>query len=554
MQKLCQYRELCKDDGHLNRALRNTLAMVLAGGRGVRLKGLTDNQAKPALHFGGKFRIVDFPLSNCINSGIRRICLLTQYKAHDLILHVQRGWNFLQSEMGEFVELWPAQQQTGDQQWYQGTADAVFQNIRTIEYHEPKYILILAGDHIYKQDYSQMLAEHISRDADVTIACIEVEQEKAKAFGVVDVDDKDTITGFLEKPENPPCVPGNPGTTFASMGIYIFNKDFLVRELLEDAERTDSSHDFGNDIFPRIINEKRGNAIAHRFSGSCVVTGEDKPTYWRDVGTVDAFWEANMDLVNINPELDIYDYDWPIWTCHMQRPPAKFVFDIDGRRGEAIDSIISVGCIVSGSIVRRSILFTDARVNSYSLVEDTVMMPRTNVGRHCVLKKVIVSEGVRIPEGMHIGVDPEEDKKRFYVSEGGVVLVTKPMIDKLKGGSGSSGGSVGSSSKSSGSRSSAKGKGKGKGNNATKDEVSVSETIKSESSEAGNRLADKEKELEAAEFSASIILDPPKIFSPEEKAERAQESMVKITTPEPKIAVSPTASSSVVEDKHKKAI
>ena len=416
------------DSAHLNRALRNTLALVLAGGRGSRLKALTDNQAKPAVHFGGKFRIIDFPLSNCLNSGIRRICVLTQYKAHGLIQHVQRGWGFLRAELGEFVELWPAQQQTSDEKWYQGTADAVFQNIRTIETYGSDYILILAGDHIYKQDYSQMLAQHIARGADVTVACVEVPREQAHAFGVVAVDEHDTITGFQEKPADPPAIPGQPDSSFASMGIYIFSTDFLLQHLREDASNTDSSHDFGKDLIPKFV-DGEATVVAHRFGDSCIGPENAVEPYWRDVGTVDAYWAANLDLTSVTPALDLYDPDWPVWTYQVQRPSAKFVFDQDTRRGTAVDSLVSAGCIVSGSTVRRSLLFSNVRVNSYSTVEDSVILPNCDIGRHSLLKKVIVDENVRIPEGFVVGLNAREDMKHFHVSENGVTLVTQAALD-----------------------------------------------------------------------------------------------------------------------------
>ena len=412
----------------LNRALRSTLALILAGGRGSRLKDLTENQAKPAVHFAGKFRIIDFPLSNCLNSGIRRICVLTQYKAHGLIQHVQRGWGFLRAELGEFVELWPAQQQTKEEVWYQGTADAVFQNLRTIENHGSDYILILAGDHIYKQDYSRMLEQHIKRKADVSVACVDVPLVDATAFGVVGVDDQDNIVSFTEKPDCPSCIPDKPDRAFASMGIYIFSTSFLLSHLNADALRSDSSHDFGKDLIPKFV----GNCtiIAHRFGNSCV-GGRTEP-YWRDVGTIDAYWSANMDLTTVTPDLDLYDPIWPIWTYQAQKPAAKFVFDEDTRRGVAVDSLVSAGCIVSGSTVRRSLLFTDVRVNSFSVVEDSVLLPRAEVGRSCVLRKVVVDEGCLIPEGLKVGLDPVLDAQRFNRSEGGVTLITQIMIDKLK--------------------------------------------------------------------------------------------------------------------------
>lgn len=416
-------------ENELNHALRHTLALVLAGGRGSRLKGLTDRRAKPAVPFGGKFRIMDFPLSNCLNSGIRRICVLTQYKAHSLIQHVQRGWGFLRSELGEFVELWPAAQQTEKEAWYQGTADAVYQNLVTIRSYYPEYILILAGDHIYKQDYSLMLAEHIRNGADCTVACVEVPREEASAFGVVAVDENDRITGFVEKPRDPPAIPDNPNHAFASMGIYIFSADYLLDALEADARDDTSSHDFGKDLIPRMVGTD--TVMAHRFSNSCVTPPHSEQVYWRDVGTLDAFWAANTDLTSVVPDLDIYDTSWPIWTHQVQRPAAKFVFDDDERRGFAVDSVVSAGCIVSGATVRRSLLFTDVRVNSWASVTDSVVMNRCDIGRGARLTKVILDSGCSIPENMVIGEDEAEDRARFDRTENGVTLVTREMLKAL---------------------------------------------------------------------------------------------------------------------------
>lgn len=413
----------------LNRALKGTLALVLAGGRGSRLRNLTDDEAKPAVPFGGKFRIIDFPLSNCLNSGIRRVAVPTQYKAHTLIHHIQRGWGFLRAEVNEFVELWPAQQQTSDESWYRGTADAVYQNLEMVRRHNPDYILVLAGDHIYRQDYSKLLADHIQKGADLTISCVDVPLDKAREFGVVAVDEQDRITGFLEKPSAPPCIPGRPDHAFASMGIYVFNARFLIGLLEQDAARTDSSHDFGKDIIPSLLGQAA--LYAHRFSDSAVTPMGAQEPYWRDVGTVDAYWEANLDLTSVTPELDLYDDLWPIWTYQLQKPPAKFVFDDDQRRGMAIDSLVSAGCIVSGAAVRRSLLFSNVRVNSYGVVEDTVVLPDVDIGRHCRVRKAILGSGCRIPEGMVIGEDPALDAQRFHRTEGGVVLVTRAMLEAL---------------------------------------------------------------------------------------------------------------------------
>ncbi len=413
----------------LNRALRGTLALVLAGGRGSRLRNLTDNDAKPAVPFGGKFRIIDFPLSNCVNSGIRRIAVPTQYKSHTLIQHLQRGWGFFRAEINEFVELWPAQQQTLEESWYRGTADAVFQNLDLIRRHDPEYILILAGDHVYRQDYSKLLAYHIDKGADVTISCVEVPLAKASEFGVVAVDDDDSITGFLEKPANPPHAPGNPDVAFASMGIYVFNARFLMKLLEDDAQNPESSRDFGKDIIPALINTNR--VVAHRFNDSCVLTPGATEPYWRDVGTVDAYWEANLDLTTITPELDLYDEEWPIWTYQLQKPAAKFVFDSDDRRGMAVDSVVSAGCVVSGATVRRSLLFSCVRINSYALVEDTVVLPEADIGRHCRIHRAIIGAGCKVPEGLIVGENREDDLRRFHVTEQGVTLVTQQMLEAL---------------------------------------------------------------------------------------------------------------------------
>lgn len=413
----------------LNRALRGTLALVLAGGRGSRLRNLTDDEAKPAVPFAGKFRIIDFPLSNCVNSGIRRIAVPTQYKAHTLIHHLQRAWGFMRAEINEFVELWPAQQQTTAESWYQGTADAVFQNLETVRRHAPEYILVLAGDHIYRQDYSKLLAYHIDKGADVTVSCVEVPIGKAHEFGVVDVDDQDNIVGFLEKPANPPCVPGRPDVAFASMGIYVFNAQFLIDQLERDAAEPTSSHDFGKDIIPYLLGKAK--LVAHRFNDSCVITPGSREPYWRDVGTVDAYWEANLDLTTITPELDLYDEAWPIWTYQVQKPAAKFVFDSDDRRGMAVDSVVSAGCVISGATLRRSLLFNSVRVNSYAVVEDSVILPESDIGRHCRIKKAIIGTGCKVPEGLVIGENRAEDERRFHVTEGGVTLVTKHMLEAL---------------------------------------------------------------------------------------------------------------------------
>ncbi len=403
---------------------KQTVALILAGGRGSRLKQLTDWRAKPAVPFGGKFRIIDFPLSNCLNSGIRRIGVLTQYKAHSLIKHIQRGWGFLRGEFNEFIELLPAQQRI-EADWYKGTADAVFQNMDILRTYGPEYVLILAGDHIYKMDYGEMLASHVRSEADMTVACLEVPLKEAKAFGVMAVDDTGRVIDFLEKPDNPPAMPGKTDTALASMGIYIFNAKFLYEQLIRDADDKVSEHDFGKNLIPYMV--PRYRVVAHPFS-QCCVGSEGMEPYWRDVGTVDAFWEANIDLAGITPELNLYDKHWPIWTYQEQLPPAKFIFDSDERRGQAIDSMVSGGCIISGATVRRSVLFSNVKVNSYSMLEDAVVLPDVLIGRHTRLKKVVIDKGCLIPDGLEVGFDPERDAKSFYVSPEGVTLITPEML------------------------------------------------------------------------------------------------------------------------------
>lgn len=413
----------------LNTARMKTLSIILAGGRGSRLKQLTDNRSKPAVPIAGKYKIIDFPLSNCINSGMRRIAVLTQYRSHTLNQHVQRGWNFLRSDFNEFIELWPAQQQTGGD-WYRGTADAVYQNLSMIDGLESEYILILAGDHVYKQDYSVMLEDHISSGADVTVACIEVPIDEADQFGIMHVDESDNIIAFEEKPSNPPTVPGKPNVALASMGIYIFNTKFLSENLRSDASDDDSSHDFGKDLIPLFVG--RSKIKAHHFSRSVIGNPSypDDP-YWRDVGTLTAYWEANMDLTRLVPELDLYDEAWPIRTMQYQRPAAKFNYNYEERIGTALNSVVSAGCIVSGSTVDQSILFNNVRVNSYSHVTKSVILPRGDIGRHCRLTKVVVDSDCHIPEGTIIGEDPIADAARFYRNADGITLVTQDMIEAL---------------------------------------------------------------------------------------------------------------------------
>ncbi|MDR2838608.1 MAG: glucose-1-phosphate adenylyltransferase [Azonexus sp.] len=408
----------------ISQLTRNAFAMILAGGRGTRLRQLTDFRAKPAVPFAGKFRIVDFTLSNCVNSGIRKIGVATQYKAHGLIRHIQRGWSFLDGRFGEFIQLLPAQQQL-DEQWYQGTADAVYQNLDFIRHYRPEHVLIVAGDHIYKMDYGLMLASHVEKGADMTVACIDVPLAEAREFGVMGVDEDDRIVTFVEKPADPPPIPGQPDRALASMGVYIFNTSFLVEQLQRDAAASGSSRDFGKDIIPWIV--PRHRVFAHRFADSCVGSSDQQP-YWRDVGTIDAYWEANMEMTKVTPELNLYDRDWPIWTYQEQLPPAKFVFDDDGRRGQAIDSMVSGGCIISGAELKRSLLFSSVHIHSWASVTDSVLLPGVDVGRHAVLRRCVIDKNTRIPEGMQIGVDAAEDRRRFHVSSGGVVLVTPEML------------------------------------------------------------------------------------------------------------------------------
>jgi glucose-1-phosphate adenylyltransferase len=403
---------------------KNTVALILAGGRGSRLKHLTDWRAKPAVPFGGKFRIIDFPLSNCLNSGIRRIGVVTQYKAHSLIQHLQRGWGFLRGEFNEFIDLLPAQQRI-QAEWYKGTADAVFQNMDILRHYAPEFVLILAGDHIYKMDYGEMLAAHAASAADLTIACIEVPIKDAKSFGVMSVDEYQRIVAFDEKPEQPTPIPGDPSRALASMGIYIFNAKFLYEQLIRNADDRNSSHDFGHDIIPYLVSRYR--VFSHRFSESCVGVQNSAP-YWRDVGTVEAYWEANMELAKITPDLNLYDDKWPIWTYQEQLPPAKFVFDDEDRRGMAVDSMVSGGCIISGATVKRSVLFSDVRVNAYSEVNDSVILPKADIGRYVKLNRVVVDKGCRIPDGLEVGFDRQKDAERFYVSENGVTLITPEML------------------------------------------------------------------------------------------------------------------------------
>ncbi len=408
---------------------KNTAALILAGGRGSRLKQLTDWRAKPGVPFGGKFRIIDFPLSNCMNSGIRRIGVITQYKAHSLIKHVQRGWGFLRGEFNEFVELMPAQQRVDDTTWYRGTADAVYQNLDILRVYKPEYVLVLAGDHIYKMDYGEMIANHVRNEADMTVACLEVPVKEASAFGVMATNDEGRVVDFVEKPADPPSMPGNAEMSLCSMGIYVFNAAFLFEQLVRDADDSHSEHDFGKNIIPHLI--KTGYRVyAHSFADSCV-HGEAEPVYWRDVGTVDAYWEANLDLARITPELNLYDKDWPIWTYQEQLPPAKFVFDEEHRRGMAVDSMVSGGCIISGATVRRSVLFSNVRVKEGAYLEEAVVLPDVTIGEGAILKQVVIDKGCKIPPGMSIGVNRAEDEKLFHVTSRGVTLVTPEMLGQM---------------------------------------------------------------------------------------------------------------------------
>jgi glucose-1-phosphate adenylyltransferase len=409
--------------------VRRTVALVLAGGRGSRLKQLTDKRAKPAVYFGGKFRIIDFALSNCVNSGIRRIGVVTQYKSHSLLRHIQRGWSFLRSEMNETVDLLPAQQRVDEEHWYRGTADAVFQNLDIIQSSHPQYVVVLAGDHVYKMDYSLMLEDHVAHGAACTVGCIEVPRAEASAFGVMAIDDTRKVTGFLEKPADPPSMPGKADVALASMGIYVFDAEYLYKVLEDDLANPASSHDFGKDVIPRIVTE--GRALAHPFGMSCIVNPNGAPPYWRDVGTIDAFWAANLDLASINPELDIYDTEWPIWTYQRQLPPAKFIPDRNGSHGLTVNTIVSGGCIISGAQVANSVFFSSVRVHSFCSIDQAVVLPHVTVERSCRLSKVVIDRGCTLPEGLVVGEDAAADAARFERTEGGVVLITRDMLARL---------------------------------------------------------------------------------------------------------------------------
>ncbi|CAM2193489.1 glucose-1-phosphate adenylyltransferase [Paraburkholderia kururiensis] len=416
----------------LNDLQRTTLAIVLAGGRGTRLGPLTNKRVKPAVYFGGKFRIIDFALSNCLNSGIRRIAVVTQYKAHSLLRHLQRGWGFLRGEFNEFIDLWPAQQRVEGAHWYRGTADAVFQNLDIVRSIGPKYVIVLAGDHVYKMDYTRMIADHEASGADCTVGCIEVPRMDATAFGVMAVDENRRVTGFVEKPADPPAMPGHPDVALASMGIYVFNADYLYRLLEENIASVATDHDFGKDIIPRVVTQ--GEALAHPFSLSCVSTRPTDPSapavepYWRDVGTVDAYWSANLDLASTIPALDLYDRNWPIWTHQEQLPPAKFVRDLNGLQGSATNLIVCGGCVISGSQISRSVLSSNVVVRSFCNIAEAVLLPQVTVGASCRLRKVVIDRGCTVPDGTVIGEDPVRDAERFYRTESGVVLVTEEAL------------------------------------------------------------------------------------------------------------------------------
>ena len=417
-------------ENETQRLAQQSMAFVLAGGRGSRLCELTDIRAKPAMYFGGKTRIIDFALSNAVNSGIRRIGVATQYKAHSLIRHLQRGWSFFRAERNESLDILPASQQMDDENWYKGTADAVAQNIDIIRGYGPKYIIILAGDHIYKQDYSIMIKHHVESGADVTVGCIEVPRMEATGFGVMKVDGNDKILDFVEKPKDPPAMPENPDMALASMGIYVFETEYLCKLLEKDRDDPDSSHDFGGDIVPQIVRD--GLAVAHPFSRSCVRSGIEKEPYWRDVGTVDAFWQANVDLTDFEPKLDLYNNDWPIWTYSELTPPAKFIHNEEGRRGHAVSSMVAGGCIISGSYLYRCMMYTGVRTHSFAQLEGVVAMPYVEIGRNARLKNVVIDRGVKIPEGLIVGEDAKADDDRFRRTDSGICLITQPMIDALE--------------------------------------------------------------------------------------------------------------------------
>ena len=411
------------DARYVSRLSRDTLALILAGGRGSRLYELTSWRAKPGLHFGGKFRIIDFALSNCLNSGIRRMGVLTQYKAHSLIRHLVNGWSWFQAGSREFVEILPASQRIGGE-WYRGTADAVYQNLDIVRTHNPRFVLVLSGDHIYKMDYGTFLVAHAEKEADMTVCCLEVPiEEAAGQFGVITVDETGRVVGFTEKPEHPDPIPGKPGFCLASMGNYVFNTEFLYEQVIKDADTPGTQHDFGRNVIPSIIDDYRVFAFPFRDPE----TGEQ--AYWRDVGTLDAFWEANMELISVSPQLNIYDQVWPIFTHQTQSPPAKFVFDEPGRRGEAIESMVSGGCVISGSTIKKSLLFSDVKVHSYCTISNSVVLPDVEIGQHCTIDRAIIDRGCIIPPDTIIGEDADADRARgFRVTDSGLTLVTPDAL------------------------------------------------------------------------------------------------------------------------------
>ncbi|HTQ36018.1 MAG TPA: glucose-1-phosphate adenylyltransferase [Steroidobacteraceae bacterium] len=406
---------------YVSRLTGGTLAMIMAGGRGERLRGLTEHRCKPATPFGGKFRIVDFVLSNCVNSGIRQIALLTQYKGQSLIQHVQRGWSYLRGEFGEFIDVIPAQQQVG-RHWYRGTADCVYQNLDYVRSHHPRHVLVLAGDHIYKMDYGPMIAYHVEKGADITVGVVEVPLSDAREFGVLSVTEWNRVTRFTEKPPSPEPMPGNPEVALASMGIYVFNTQLMEQLLREDSTDEASAHDFGRNVIPKAIEKLQ--VFAYPFRN----VRTRAQNYWRDVGTVDAFYEANLELVHVSPELNVYDEEWPIWTYQVQQPPAKFVLADEGRTGMAVNSLVAGGAIISGAVIRESLLFSNVRVEEHSVVERSVVMPDVRIGKHCTIRDAILDEHCEIPDGMQIGVDPVSDRERFDVTPRGIVLVTPDAL------------------------------------------------------------------------------------------------------------------------------
>lgn len=411
-------------------ATKQTMAIVLAGGRGSRLRQLTDTRAKPATYFGGKFRIIDFVLSNCVNSGIRKIGVVTQYKSHSLLRHIQAGWSFMRNQFNEFLDLLPAQQRIDEVHWYRGTADAVYQNIDIIKDHKPRFILILAGDHIYKMDYAKLILDHINNPGSVTISCVPIPKEQASSYGIMSADEDGRITSFVEKPENPETMPGNDNMCLASMGIYVFDAKFLYKILSEDEDMVESKHDFGNDIIPSLV--KKGQAYAHDFSKSCVCNRAKNQIYWRDVGTIESFWAANMDLASVTPDLDIYDQEWPIWTYQTQLPSAKYVQDINGASSILRNSVIAAGVIISGSSICSSVLFYNVRVHSCCFINEVVAFPDCIIHRGCRLTKCVLDRGCELPRNLVVGESYEDDSRRFYRSEGGITLITRRMLLDLR--------------------------------------------------------------------------------------------------------------------------